>query len=196
MKTHTIKMYTFDELSDDAKQRALDDNRDYNTHHDYWHECITDDAKTIAALMGIDIDDIWFSGFASQGDGACFEGRYSYRKGSVKAVKDYAPVDETLHRIAAGLQDIQRHHFYGLTATVKHVGHYYHEHCTSIDVDCEHCLTFGDTEDDALGELLRDFMQWIYSQLETEYRYQTSDDAIADSLLANEVEFTSDGKRY
>ena len=46
-----------------------------------WYESTFDDAKAIGALMGMDIDGIYFSGFCSQGDGACFEAGLSYRKG-------------------------------------------------------------------------------------------------------------------
>lgn len=57
---------------------------------------------------------IWFSGFWSQGDGACFEGEYEYAKAAPKHIRAYAPKDAELHRIADALQSIQRLNFYQL----------------------------------------------------------------------------------
>ena len=39
-------------------------------------------------------------------------------------------------------------------------------------------------------------MGWIYKQLENEYAYQTSEDAILETIKANDYEFTSDGKLF
>ena len=61
-------------------------------------------------------------------------------------------------------------------------------------MDCEHChYSDSPLPTDELEELLRDFMQWIYRQLEAEYEYQTSDEAIAENFTANETEFDADG---
>lgn len=146
--------------------------------------------------MGIDIDKIYYSGFSSQGDGACFTGAYSYKKGAVNAVKEYAPTDETLHDIARDLQLVQKKHFYGLSASVSHRGHYQHENCTDISVDYDAPNYQGMSEDaeDAICEALRDFMRWIYHRLETEYDWLTSDDQVKEAIAANEYEFTEEGE--
>jgi hypothetical protein len=69
---------------------------------------------------------IWFSGFWSQGEGACFEGYWSHAKGAVARIRDYAPQDATLHSIADRLKAIQRRNFYQLAAEISRRGHYYH----------------------------------------------------------------------
>ena len=38
--------------------------------------------------------------------------------------------------------------------------------------------------------------RWLYRQLEAEYDYLTSDEAIDDSIIANEYTFTENGRRY
>jgi len=199
-------VYKFSELSDRAKERARDWFRQGNLDYDWW-DFIYEDAATIADLMGIDLRTrpvklmgggtryepcIFFRGFCSQGDGACWEGTYSYKEGSVKAVKDHAPQDKELHRIASGLYDVQRRYFYKLFARVSHRGHYCHSHCMDIDVD------FGDFNynkgtDEELTQLLRDFADWIYSQLESEYDYRMSDEAVDEDIEVNEYEFNEDG---
>ena len=196
MRTETISIYTFDELSDTAKEKAREWYR--NGAFDYeWWDCTYEDAKTIANLLGIDIVDIWFSGFSCQGDGACFTGGYSYAKGSAKAVKDYAPQDPELHAIADGLAALQRRYFYQLEASVKHSGHYNHSGCTQIDVtQADQSMYFEPECAQDLKDLLRNFMDWIYSRLEAEYYWLIEDEQVDDALIANDYEFTVDGEPY
>ena len=147
--------------------------------------------------MGWEIDKVYYSGFWSQGDGACFEGTLRYNKGCAKLVESYAPLDKELHRIAKAWQSLQRRNFYALEASVKHRGHYYHEMCTVFD--CEDTRSnYGwmqnpEAEDD-IKEIARDFMRWIYKRLEAEYEYSVSDEVVAENIIANGYEFTEDGE--
>ena len=45
-------------------------------------------------------------------------------------------------------------------------------------------------------ELLRDYMHWIYKRLNAESDYMMSDEAITETIEANEYEFTVDGEFY
>ena len=142
---------------------------------------------------------IFFSGFSSQGDGACYEGNYSYKKGALKAVKEYAPQDEKLHSIVKRLQDLQRKYFYRIQASTKHQGHYYHEYCMNIDAEYENPRAYGSnylpaTDHDELTEILRNFAKWIYKQLETEDDYLNSDEAIDETIRGNDWEFYENGE--
>lgn len=191
--TTTTTLYLYEELSPVAQANARDWYRDA-VDGDEWWGGIYDDAKQVAALMGIEIDNIYFSGFSSQGDGAQFTGNYSYpgEKG-VKAVREYAPKDAVLLEIAEELDQLQGRHNDGLTAEITPTGRYSHEYCTRIDVSAE------DDEDEGteaeLTLILRDFMRWIYRQLKTEYEYLRSDETVADNIIANDYEFTSNGVR-
>jgi len=112
MRIETVKreLYSYDELSDDAKEKARDWYRGGAFDFEWWFDAVYD-AKQIGALMGIDIDEVYFSGFWSQGDGACFTGEYRYKKGSVAAIKKEFPTDKELHYIAENLAAIQRQNF-------------------------------------------------------------------------------------
>ncbi len=195
MRTEALRIYTYEELSDEAKAKARDWYRK-NDDNEY-SEFVIDDAKEVAALMGWEIDKVYYSGFWSQGDGACFEGTLRYNKGCAKLVESYAPLDKELHRIAKAWQDLQRRNFYALKASVKHRGHYYHEMCTEFDCeDTRHAygwLQNPEAEDDT-KEIARDFMRWIYKRLESEYEYSVSDEVVAENIIANGYEFTEDGK--
>lgn len=213
MKTKTITLYDFDELSDDAKQKARDWLRRCQADDQDWADFTIQDAETICGILGIELDyrsvplmngktrrepQIYYSGFWSQGDGACFTGRYSYAKGCAKNIREHAPQDQELHRIADGLTALQKGYGYGLQATLTKIDHHYqHEHTIRIDVEIPDRpareIAKGDWE--ALIDLLRALMRWIYKQLEAEYEYQNSDEQIDETIRANEYTFTEDGSR-
>lgn len=97
---HTITTYSFDELSDAAKEKAREWFRS-GDDFSYYAKAVIEDAKEIGKIMGIEIEEVYYSGFSSQGDGASFKGHWAYEKGSVKAIKSHATTDTELHRIAA-----------------------------------------------------------------------------------------------
>ena len=190
-------LYQFHELPEDAKQYAI------STYwgEDWDYESVFYDAKQIGKCMGIDIDDIYFRGFGSQGDGACFTGYYRYAKAGVKAVMEYAPQDKELHRIAKELQDVQKKYFYKLRSEIKHRGHYYHEMGMSIetihtdgDMNRYDCRGPSDDDENDIKEALSDFARWIYTRLEEQYRYETSEEAVLEACEANGYEFDSKGR--
>lgn len=220
--TVTTTVFKYAELSDAAKEKARDNHRESELDYEWW-DSIFDDAIAMGALIGIEIGTrrgskqpaIYFSGFSSQGDGACCEGEYRFKKGGVKALKAEAPAryeygkpdgslewvnnpgNAELHRIAKGLQEVQSGQFYQLRATFKQRGHYNHSGCTEIEVwhDDDRYRDIGTAEED-VTQLLRDFMDWIYAQLKAEYDWLISDEQVAESIEANEYEFLESGSRY
>lgn len=215
MKTIEIQVFTYSELSESAKSKAREWYRDTHLGDNFFAECIYDDAAEIGDIIGIDLRQtrktkkdgsplytptIFYSGFWSQGDGACFESTYRYKPGALKALRAYigceSKGDKELLRICKGLQDVQRKYFYKLHASTKHSGHYYHSGCMRVEVthadDCYRDI--GEAESD-ITQLLRDFADWIYDQLESAYDWENSDDNVAEIIEMNGYEFTEDGKR-
>lgn len=104
-------VYTFEELSDSAKEEARDWYREDGFDYDWWDSTF-ENAYTIAALMGLDIQPavkndprgINFE-LHIQGSGACFTGRYRPVKNAEAAVREHAPLDETLHSLARILDE-------------------------------------------------------------------------------------------
>jgi hypothetical protein len=201
MRTETIikEIYTFDELSEEAKEKAREWFKKCYDHEEWWL-FVFEDVTIIADIFGLDIENIYFSGFSSQGDGACFEGDYSYKKGGLKAVKEYAPMDKELHGIVRQLQDIQKPAFYRLTATTKNSGRYSHSGCMSVDVECYdesgHWDCLKDNQEQEITDELRCFADWIYDKLEKEYWWLMSDESVDENIRINEYEFTGDGEIY
>lgn len=193
MKTITTytKVYDFEELNEEAKDTARQWWRELSQHDEWW-DYTYEDAKTIGSLMGIEIDDIFFSGFWSQGDGAQFTGTYSYKTGSVKLVKSHAPKDEELHRIAEELFKFQRRFSYTAEARITTNGRYSHSGCTCIDAGDQHG-DLNSADEIELTVILRDFMDWIYQQLEMEHDWLNDNAQVDENLRGNEYEFTQYG---
>ena len=190
MRTIETSVYKYPELDERAKENAREwFSRGVFSDSNDW-ECVYEDAKNIGALIGIEIDEIYFSGFSSQGDGASFTGRYSYVKGGLKVLKEYAPIDAELHRIAEALQAVQRQNFYKVRAKITVDGRYCHSNTMRFENLENH---YEDVNSD-VEQLLRDFANWIYCQLKNEYYYQTSDEYVEENILANEYEFYENGK--
>lgn len=206
MRIIETKVYQYNELSDDAKQKAREWFRESSIGDDYFTENVYDDAADMADIFGLDIrtrrtgtgnykPNIYYSGFSSQGDGACFEGKYQYKAGALKAIKHAAGQDTELHRIVQALQTAQRRVFYKASASTKHRGHYYHSGCMTVDIELENDNSLLSEIEDDITQALRDFADWIYKQLEKEWEYQDSDEAVEENIIINEYEFTQEGKR-
>ena len=209
MRTVEIKILKFNELSDKAKEAARQWWIKCETEDSTSDEDVYEDASTIAELFGLDIKTrrvplmggghrydpaIFYSGFWSQGAGACFEGTYEYKKGAYAAVKAHAPEDKELHEIVRQLQMAQAKNFYQVACTTKHSGHYYHSGCMSVEP--EHGSNSVVNDEDAFIQALREFADWIYKRLEDAWDYTVSDEHVDESMESNDYEFTEDGEVY
>jgi len=212
-----VTLFKFNELSDDAKENAIERFRDINIDHE-WYDFTIEAAKQIGETLGIEIENVYFSGFYSQGDGACFEGSYTYNKDWKANLTDHVGGDDlqALIKIGEALEAAQKDARYSLEATMKHDGHhyYYNSGCMDVHIEAdsdkwipvEHLMgeeaAFKLMEDavennhDHLKDTLRSFADWIYRNLEKEYEYLTSDEAVIESIEANEYDFDEDGELW
>lgn len=189
IQTKEYEVYTLNEVLEKAIERQWDINVD----HDWWNY-IYEDAQTIFELIGFEFADdkhpFFFSGFYSQGDGACIaKATYSYRKGALKSIMDYAPQDAELHSIVKEFSAVQAPAFYTISASIRHSGLYYHERSMDIDADCEK----GAYDYKEFCETIVRLCRWLYGRLEAQYEYLTSREAIEETLRANDYEFHADG---
>lgn len=209
--TKKTTVFQFDELSEEAKKRAIEWYRESN--YEFWDaSCTIDNVISPAAeILGISFDDrpaklmngstryepaIFYSIGHCQGDGASFEGAYRYAKGALKAIKKEFPEDKELHRIAKSLQDIQKNHFYGLRVSVSTSGRYSHEYSMHCSVENAHNEWQNlDSVENEILETLRDFARWIFTQLWDDLESQNEEDSVIDSIRANEYEFLESGAR-
>lgn len=207
-----IIVYHMDELREAAKDKARAWYRERGFDYD-WYAFSFEDFERICEILGITLKTrpvklyggatrhdplIGFTGFWSQGDGASFEGTYSYAKGVTAKICAYAPQDEKLHAIADTLQSLQRRNFYQIYADISQRGRYYHEYTMSITAerDHPHHPAMTDDAENVLTEAFRDLARWLYARLRAEYDYSTSDEAVDEAIVANDYTFTEAGERF
>lgn len=167
-----------EDFSPKIQEKIIDKYRDINVDHDWW-EYTYEDMKNILGILGFDYVEISFSGFSSQGDGASFTGYFKPAKKSelkhrVKVLhKDYAPDFpvfgfEQMEFSEEELED---------SLKIERIdSRYSHENTVT-------------TDNEDLKEFVRNFSHYIYRQLEREYDYLTSDEAVRETIEANEYEF-------
>lgn len=226
MRTIETTIYTFDELSDAAKKKALDKHRDYYVD-DCWWDCSYGNFIQSASSKGYSIlpRDIHFTGFSSQGDGACFAG--TVRKTSeetVALIHDPLAAKIKLHHSKCRLLNIEPINL-ELTARLFHGGTTYCHSGTMEIAETEfadhywgrcymgECICSDnwpgvcDEREALLREIglvpfsrillqeARDLADELYKTLEKEHEHLTSDECITYHLRHNDYEFTEDGDR-
>ena len=205
-------VYGIEELSETAKEAARAWYRETCLDHQ-WYDFVFEDFEAVCRILGVtlrtspvrlmgggtrDRPHIFFHGFWSQGDGACFEGSFYHARGAARAIRIHAPKDTELHRIADALQAVQRRNFYQLAAVIRHRGHDCHEYSMAIEVERDSPAGQAMTDDaeDTVIEALRDLARWLYRQLRREHEYLTSDAAVDEVIAVNGWTFTAEGRQF
>jgi hypothetical protein len=166
MRTRTTIVYTFAELSEEAKRKALELLYDINVNFDWW-EYTYEDAKTIGCeINGFDID------------------RGSYCELKCKDARETARLIVENHGETCGTRKLADEYLKDYTEKMSESER--DEHGDFIEEP-----DFGDLDaafERALGE------EYL-SMLRQEYEYQTSEEAILETIEANEYEFTEEGRQ-
>lgn len=209
MKTIILNLYSYAELNDEAKRKALNKNRDLNFAFDWW-DSVGEDFVNLCSYLGIKVfkESIQFRGFYSQGDGSAYSARVDFAKLQdaigKQSWKAYAPLQEfpflppdidrrVMKLVVNGLlpaepQIIGRTKQFGI---VTDLGIYV------IDQNGrEHPNIFDELQklEEWLRSLAEILNQFLFDSLENQYDYLSSDEAIEESFLANETLFTADGR--
>jgi len=187
-------------MSSEQRESLLETHRYINVEYFDWWDCIESGFREDMKKVGIDVARIYFSGFWSQGDGACFAGRLDnaltyldhHHKGQFPMIRKL----------------LEHSGWVGVECT--HQGHYCHENCTAFWVDSDtltgmlpqptefHEAVVEQWQDQleaeteeleaAVIEQWRTYMQDLYRRLEAEYDYLVSDEAVWDAIEANELD--------
>lgn len=183
-------VYSFDELSDEAKQKALDNLRDINVD-DQWWDFIYEGFKEDMSNKGVDVDDIYFSGFSSQGDGASFTGTISSE--NMPKFMEVTGLDKQFPEV----YEYAKKPDSDLDGKISQSGRHSHEGTMSFDLGG---YSYGQEDEpdltgftDAVLEELRSDAKTLYSNLESAYENLTSDEAVKETILSNDYEFEGDG---
>lgn len=179
----------------------LEKYRYFNVEVDWWDWQYEDFTEQMGAI-GITVDKINFSGFYSQGDGACFTG-HIYRT----EMKQFMEAHNLAERYLAAFFFASRDELQVNIVSNSH--HYCHENTVNVNVDDEY-LDYSDFEDndprgtiyqamrtayykDALEfeeevqKICRGYMTQLYRSLRDEYEYLISDECVLEAIEANNL---------
>jgi len=180
--------------------------RDINVF-DYWWDWTYDDFKARMADLHIEVDDIRFSGFWSQGDGASFTGYIKNNKAFFAAhglTETYPWITKLMGMGGDYTLSIER---------TSH--HYVHENTVGVDLSYTSLFSHHIEQRDDLrsviaerwdqhldeeyaslagvvAEIIRGYCHELYKQLEEEYNYLTSDEAVWETIEINELDHTDE----
>lgn len=195
MRTEKAKIYTFDELSEKAKEFARMHYGDTCLDYEWWcgvYYDFIDDCKKYG--LGVNYDDINFSGFCSQGDGASF----TCDNIDIEKFIKYSGI-----KIRYGLPPIV---ISNTELTITRTDNmYYHENTVSSNY--QYCYTgyhhidaylenIAEKLQDKLEDLKNTLCLKLYDELEGEYDWLLSDEHIDEELREYDFEFYENGKLY
>ena len=196
MRTKEIKIGTYKEwkaANETVTQRILEKHSDINVDFEGWHEDIIENFCENAEKIGfnVTIDDVQFSGFWSQGDGASFTGSIDILKylKETRQLTVYRPLVKAINNgYVSDTVVISRDSY-----------HYSHENtCSADDIEVYEDISpkVEDLRIDLeyeLEEKRKDLSIELYRDLEKTYNYLCSEEAIVETLVANEYEFDESG---
>lgn len=177
MRTHTTTttLYTFDELSDAAKEKAVRQLWDINVDFDWWDSLYADAERIGLKITEFDLD------------------RYRHAKGewlespercAELIIKEHGEHCETYQTAIQFLDD--RKALVSKHSDGKHLCIVHEDNEYEFDQECD------ELESEFLKSLLEDYS----ILLQKEYEYLTSEEAIIETIQANEYEFTEYGQLF
>jgi hypothetical protein len=187
MRERTYTLYDLDELLTDVRQRVLDRHRHINVEDAWWYQSIVSEWKTRLESMGYEDPMILFSGFYCQGDGACFEARINLERWL-----DHSGLTSKYERLREAYSSCD------VELTLRHSGRYYHKYSTRLEShysgsDDRVARELGEVDALISEEKVR-LANEIYRELESAYEGYTDNEAVAETLNANEFEFFKNGR--
>jgi hypothetical protein len=201
----------WDSLPRAVQAKVLEEHRDDDVQ-DEWYDFLFEDFSAIAETLCISIADQGKNGkainFQSYPWGCSFDGMYGpsgYKQSPQDQfslarllIRAEYPADKELHRIADGLYEVQSHNGWAIVAQVKSIGRDTHSRNTSIDVQLDETeggwlfddRELSDSDAEEVSQLLRDFMDWMASQLETEHDDLTSDEYVIERVREGVIDLS------
>jgi hypothetical protein len=193
------KEYFFDELSQEAKDHAIENERSFMEENmgDWWYEPIIDGETEKLESEGFEDIDIQFTGFHSQGDGASFTGRVRDKEMFVNGMLGMKVKNIILDNISISVVRTDNRHL----------------HENSVRFDCEvdgedeidffragadinitfNVQDYCDKIEEKGSVWVKSRCLEIYKKLNKEYDTYFEDDHIIAGIKANDLKFDEEG---
>jgi hypothetical protein len=197
------KEFKFKELPKDIQEQVIEKHRDINVNYDQWADFEIDEFKSKLEKMGYYDPHILYSGFSSQGDGASFSADVLIGNGKYikKHLKKLIKAGINIFDLRTILKGIEEGNIYCRCQITQKDNHYYHHKTMNINLEMEDDPDGLESElsetltrlenfilEEAQGEALK-----FYHQLERSYDSLTDDEAIIETIEANEYTFDEYG---
>lgn len=173
MRTIETTVYKFNELSEQGKERAIENLCDINVNYQDWFDSCYDDAKRI----GLKITE--FDTYRGTIKGQL--NQYAYDT-AIAIINEHGEQCDT-HKLAKQFEK-------DWIALVAKFSDGIKTDTVMPEKDDEFDLEAKELENEFEKDLLQDYLV----MLRNEYEYMTSKEAIIETIEANEYEFTEDGK--
>jgi len=206
----SVTVYSYNELSDNVKEKALSDYVKHCLEYTQWEHFIKYDFKRIMSTLGFIVDDMSFSLFAQESR-TCFTVSYSYecewREKLTKLKHEMIMIDhEFWFNIGERLGKFEGQYGYSYCVIIEHNRQYYNEQATYLETysleryDKDGVLYIDTIDapneaDEAFLDICRDIAQHLYKWTQEEYKYQTGEGAIK-RLEGGKEYFFKDGRFY
>lgn len=168
MRIIETKAYKFDELSSEAKEKAIEKLYDINVFDSFWVECIYEDAKEV----GIKIKS------------------FELDRGSYCEIDFIDSAEDTIDKILVNHGECCKTH-----KTAYSYKKAFNDIIAKDNGESEYDYTY-ETEQKLIKlseEFKHDIAEDYRIILSKEYDYMTSEEAIIESIIANEYEFHANG---
>jgi hypothetical protein len=193
------EIFTIDELDTKAKNKAIEYARESLELSD--PDWIIEEFTSLLEKLGFSDVKIYYSGFYSQGDGACLTGRYSYDSIGLDWIKENWPEIPCYDTIQA-LQELGKVLYidYDTTPKIYHSGRYYHSNTMYTEYDSsyqpDNLLPKIDSLLDEFLGYAKELAGYLYEMLEDDYNDCSSEESIIEFYNANDYEFYADGTKF
>lgn len=166
MKVKEVKTWKFSELTEEQQEKAIENYYDFNVDDSFWCEEWTEDNLDIG--LKVTSFDI---------------GRGAYCK--IDCQKDFQEIAENIQKSFGKEADITQTATNFLKSRKEIIEN-------TEDNEPEYLEDMEEVEEEFERELEIDILQ----QLKDSYEYNTSKEAISESLIANDYDFTADSKIF
>jgi hypothetical protein len=175
MKTITMNVYKFDELSDEAKEKAVEKLWDINVDHEWWDSIYYNAENIGCKISGFDIDRGSYVALSLEKD----------IEEVVRLILENHGEETDTFKLAATFQK-------GRAELVTK----YSDGVNLEEVTEDNEYEYDNDADDMEEEFTRALGKEYLSMLRNEYEYLTGREAIIETIEANDYDFTEDGKIY
>lgn len=186
MRSQQISLFKFSELSQEAQEKVLDKFRDINVNYDFW-DYLEEDLRAELKAIGVEYNKVYFNFEANKSFN-----KYIYLNNPIitsQALFKNCLYNSDNEKIIEELKEQrQDFYFYIITENSNRNGRN-----SVIIVNDENT---EEAEAEAYTEKLNSILNKFLKAVDEAYNYGLSDEAVKDTIEANDYEFLENGSQF